>query len=136
MGFIDANVFMYAAGVEHPHKKPSIAFLERIARTKSAHAYCISVEILQEILHRYHAINKTALGFEIVDIILNLGLTIYSVELEDIMLTKVILTEAPRLHARDALHLAVAERHGVRKMITFDKCLSEYTNSTCVIPSE
>ncbi len=32
MILIDANIFMYAAGAEHPYKEPSRKFLERVAR--------------------------------------------------------------------------------------------------------
>jgi hypothetical protein len=28
---IDANIFMYAAGADHPNKEPSRVFLERVA---------------------------------------------------------------------------------------------------------
>lgn len=31
MTFVDANVFMYAAGAPHPHKAPSAALLRAVA---------------------------------------------------------------------------------------------------------
>jgi predicted nucleic acid-binding protein len=50
---IDANIFMYAAGAEHPHKEPSRMFLEQVARGEVDAA--LDAEVLQEILHRYRA---------------------------------------------------------------------------------
>ncbi len=56
MIFIDSNIFMYAGGVEHAKKAPSLAFLSSIA-SKEVEA-CTSVEVLQEILHRYRSIDR------------------------------------------------------------------------------
>jgi predicted nucleic acid-binding protein len=53
MILVDANVFMYAAGAEHPHKAPSRIFLEKVAGGEIEAA--LDAEVLQEILHRYRA---------------------------------------------------------------------------------
>ena len=34
MILVDSNIFMYAAGDLHPNKRPSIAWLERVARAE------------------------------------------------------------------------------------------------------
>ena len=56
MMLIDSNIFMYAAGVDHPNKKSSLQVLQQVVR--GAVAGCTSVEILQEILHRYRSIDR------------------------------------------------------------------------------
>jgi hypothetical protein len=53
---IDANVIMYAAGANHPHKRPSVALLERVAAGEVEAT--VDAEVLQEILHRYRAIGR------------------------------------------------------------------------------
>ncbi|MBL8213671.1 MAG: hypothetical protein JNK87_23335 [Bryobacterales bacterium] len=60
MTLTDANVLMYAAGAPHPNKAPAIAFLERVANNRIAAAS--DAEVLQEILHRYRALNRWAEG--------------------------------------------------------------------------
>ncbi len=56
MILVDSNIFMYAAGSYHPNKEPSVAFLKNVAGGRIK--VCVSVEILQEILHRYRSINR------------------------------------------------------------------------------
>ena len=47
---------MYAAGAEHPNKAPSVAFLASVAEERVE--AIIDAELLQEILHRYRALNR------------------------------------------------------------------------------
>ena len=61
--FVDTNVFIYSAGAEHPHKHPSRRFIFRVARGE-VDAFT-SAEVLQEILHRYKAIQRLDEGREI-----------------------------------------------------------------------
>ena len=56
MILVDANVLMYAAGTPHAHKGPSQALLQRVASGEVDAA--IDAETLQEILHRYRAIDR------------------------------------------------------------------------------
>ena len=49
--FVDANVFMYAAGVAHPYKPPCVRILADLEQGKLATA--INTEIVQEMLYRY-----------------------------------------------------------------------------------
>lgn len=46
MILIDSNIFMYAAGAEHPHKEPSRSFLEEVARGD------VEAALDAEVLHR------------------------------------------------------------------------------------
>jgi predicted nucleic acid-binding protein len=63
---IDANVFMYAAGAEHPYKKRSLAYLQRIAGEEIDAV--IDAEVLQEILHRYRALRRWPEGGQVYDL--------------------------------------------------------------------
>jgi predicted nucleic acid-binding protein len=60
---IDGNIFMYAAGAEHPHKAPCVALLRRVALGETEAA--VDAEVLQEILHRYRAIRRWEEGREV-----------------------------------------------------------------------
>jgi predicted nucleic acid-binding protein len=53
---LDTNLFMYAAGADHPNKAPAGRYLDRVASGEVETA--IDAETLQEILHRYRAIRR------------------------------------------------------------------------------
>src|SRR5579872_3856152 len=56
--FIDANVPMYLVGAAHPHKLEAARLLERAAA--AGERLVTDVEVMQEILHRYVAIDRRA----------------------------------------------------------------------------
>ena len=55
---VDVNVLMYAVGAEHPNKAKSIEFLDAVAAGQRDAT--LDAEVLQEILHRYCALNRWA----------------------------------------------------------------------------
>ena len=56
MIFIDANIPMYLVGAAHPHKQDAARLLEHAAA--AGECLVTDVEVLQEILHRYTAIDR------------------------------------------------------------------------------
>ena len=56
MIFIDSNVPMYLVGSPHPHKTDAQLILERLVAAKER--LVCDAEVLQEILHRYAAIDR------------------------------------------------------------------------------
>jgi uncharacterized protein len=54
--FIDSNIPMYLIGAAHPHKADAQLLLERLIA--SGQRLVTDAEVLQEILHRYTAIDK------------------------------------------------------------------------------
>ncbi|HET6473205.1 MAG TPA: type II toxin-antitoxin system VapC family toxin, partial [Pseudomonadales bacterium] len=56
MIFIDSNVPMYLVGGAHPHKIDAQRVLERLVSDRER--LVIDAEVLQEILHRYVAIDR------------------------------------------------------------------------------
>lgn len=77
-------------------------------------------EVLQEILHRYVAIQRldaiepcTAALLAVVDDVL-------PIELDDVRRASAIV-RGSRLRARVALHLAVMQRCGIDRILTFDR---------------
>lgn len=119
MILVDANVFMYAAGGEHPNKAPSAAFLLRIARGEVAAA--VDTEALQEILHRYRAMGRWEDGrrvYESARRIIPVSLPI-TVELVDA--ARDLLDSHGGLTVRDALHAAVALHSGAEAICSYDR---------------
>lgn len=119
MILVDANVVMYAAGREHPHKAASARFIEKVAAGSIQAA--IDVETLQEILHRYHSVGRRAEGALVYDrarLAFPEALPITS-EVTDG--ARRLLDRYPVLSARDAVHASAAEVYGIGEICSFDR---------------
>lgn len=118
MIFIDSNIPMYLVGAAHPNKIAAQRALERcIARNERM---VTSVEVVQEILHRYTAIARLDAIDAAMHALLGIVDEVYPIELEDVESARSILLGKIRLSARDALHVAVMKRHGVKRIMSFD----------------
>lgn len=118
--FIDANIPIYAAGSDHPYKEPCGQILYMAARNPDH--FITNSEVLQELLHRYLASGRWALGREVVNGFAELmqGL-IEPVYAEDILLAANMADASPGVSARDLVHAAVMQRLQVRRIISADK---------------
>jgi predicted nucleic acid-binding protein len=122
--FIDANIFMYAAGRESPQLLPSQRFLERIV-TGGGPAACTNAEVLQEILHRYRALRVPEVGFRLFDAVTHLGVPILPVTDRAMAEARRILESHPTLSTRDGVHLGVMWEHGIEEVLSYDGNFSE-----------
>ena len=117
MIFIDSNVPMYLVGADHPNKELSRSALSRLVA--NAEVLVTDAEVLQEILHRYVAIDRRAAIDDAMAAIVGIIDEVFPVERTDVVRAKDVLVDSP-LSARDALHVAVMRRHGVDRILTFD----------------
>ncbi len=118
MIFLDANIPMYLAGGIHANQVVARQILERaVADTE---VLVTDAEVLQEILHRYSAIDRRHLINEAMDTILGLVDQVFPIERSDVELARDIVLGA-RLSARDAIHVAVMRRRGVDRIMSFDR---------------
>ena len=118
MIFVDSNIPMYLIGAAHPHKTEAQLLLERLIA--AGRRLVTDAEVLQEILHRYAAIQKReAIGpafqvtLDIVDEVIPIGKP-------DVLRAGEIVRSQATITARDAVHIAVMERHGIRSILSFD----------------
>ena len=117
MIFIDSNVPMYLVGTDHPNKELSRSALSRLVA--NAEVLVTDAEVLQEILHRYVAIDRRAAIDDAMAAIVGIIDEVFPIERTDVVRAKDVLVDSP-LSARDALHVAVMRRHGVDRILTFD----------------
>ncbi len=115
---VDANVFMYAAGAEHPHKAPSAAFLLRVAQGDVDAA--IDAETLREILHRCRAMGRWAEGRRIYDATRRIVPVTFPIAVELLDAARKLLDSYAGLTVRDALHAAVALHGGAEAICSYD----------------
>lgn len=118
MILIDANILMYAAGTEHPNKKPSVEILESVA--EGAVDAAIDAGVLQEILHRYRALHRWQEGRRVFDAGRRIFAVVLPVTTDTLDVARDLLDEHSGLSARDALHAAVVKNHELDGICSFD----------------
>jgi len=116
---IDSNIPMYLVGAEHPHKIDAQRLLERCIAERQR--LVTDAEVMQEILHRYSAIKRNDAIQPALDALLGVVDEVLPVERDDVLSARDILMGGPKLSSRDALHLAIMRRHGIRSILSFDR---------------
>lgn len=119
MIFIDSNIPMYLVGAPHPHKIDAQRLMERAIADNVR--LVTSAEVLQEILHRYVAIDRRDAIQPAFDALLGVVDEVYAVDRADVERARDVLAGRRVSSARDALHVAVMERRGVTSIMTFDR---------------
>lgn len=133
MILVDSNVLMYAAGAEHPHKKPSVDFLEQTAKGEVEAS--VDAEVLQEILHRYRAINRWADGRLVYDMARRIFPLIIPISAEVLDRARVLLDDYEGLMARDALHAAVVQMHQLEGICSYDQDFDQVNTIQRITPT-
>lgn len=118
MIFIDSNIPMYLVGAAHPLKAVARARLEEAI--SGGERLVTSAEVLQEILHRYVAIERREAIRPALDAILGVVDEVYPVERADVEKAAEVLAGRLRISARDALHVAVMARRRLKRILSFD----------------
>jgi len=116
--FVDSNIPMYVAGREHPNRDPARRFLEN-ARSGSADL-CTSVEVLQEILHRYVGLKRPDLAAEVYELFIEVCPVVLPVTLPDTDRAKGLIEGVTGISVRDAIHAAVMFNNEIAEIATFD----------------
>ena len=124
MILIDSNIPMYLVGSPHPHKTDAQRLLEKLISARER--LVTDTEVLQEILHRYVAIDRRDAIQPAFDALLGVVDEVLSVELEVVHRAKQIVLGYRQLSARDAIHLAVMQENGIQRILSFDSGLDAY----------
>jgi predicted nucleic acid-binding protein len=118
MIFVDSNVPMYLIGAAHPHKVEAQRLLERCVVERQR--LVTDAEVLQEILHRYVAIDRRDAIQPAFDSLLGIVDEVFPIDAAAVERAKAIVLERRKLSARDAVHVAVMEQRQVARILTFD----------------
>ncbi|MBD0330654.1 MAG: type II toxin-antitoxin system VapC family toxin [Thermoleophilia bacterium] len=119
MIFVDSNVPMYLVGARHPHKLDAVRLVERAL--SAGERLVTDAEVLQEICHRYAALRRRDMLQPTFDAVLGLVDEVLPIERADVEAAKDILLRYESLSARDAVHAAVMDRHGIARIMSFDR---------------
>ena len=119
MIFVDSNIPMYLVGAPHPHKSDARRWLEELVSGRER--LVTNAEVLQEILHRYVAINRPDAIQPAFNALLGVVDEVFAVDQAAVEQAKQIVLGHKALSARDAVHLATMQIHGVKRIVTFDR---------------
>ncbi|PYT74594.1 MAG: VapC toxin family PIN domain ribonuclease [Acidobacteria bacterium] len=118
MILVDSNIPMYLIGSPHPHKTDAQRLLEKLIADRER--LVTDAEVLQEILHRYVAIDRRDAIQPAFDALLGVVDEVLIVDGRAVERAKQIVLGYRQLSARDALHLSVMEQNGIRQIASFD----------------
>ena len=109
---------MYLIGAPHPHKTEAQLLLERLIA--SGQRLVTDAEVLQEIVHRYAAIGRREAIGPAFQLVLDVVDDVLPIEKADVLRAGEIVQSRALLSARDSVHIAIMERHGIRSILSFD----------------
>lgn len=110
---------MYLIGAPHPNKNRAAMLLGRM--TSEGNTFVTDVEVYQEILHRYTALNRNDAiepAFAVLDAIAD---EVIAVELPHVRSARELIETVDGISARDALHVAIMHKGGISKLLSFDR---------------
>lgn len=118
MLFVDSNIPMYLVGSDANWKRRAQELLERSIGADER--LVASAEVFREILHRYVAIRRRDAIEPASRMLLDVVDEVFPIEVADVLRAGEIVQAEKLLSARDALHLAVMERHQIDRVLSFD----------------
>ena len=121
---------MYLVGASHPRKSDAQFLLERCI--VAGERLVTDAEVFQEILHRYTAIDRREAIDSAFAVLLEVVDQVLPVDEVDVLRAKEIVLGSIPLSARDALHVAVMERHGIEHILSFDRDFDKWAGVTRV----
>ena len=117
--FLDTAIFMYAGGAEHPLRAPCGAILRQI--DDGSLDATTSVEVVQEIFHRFLAIRRPEVGAAMARQVLDAFAPVLPIT-HSVMRRVPGLVEAyPALSARDVVHVATCIGEGIDTIVSPDR---------------
>jgi predicted nucleic acid-binding protein len=121
---IDSNIPMYLVGAPHAHKADAQRLIEKFISEQQR--LVTDAEVLQEILHRFVAINRRNAIQPTFDSLLAVTDEVLPVDRVVVERAKQIVLGYTALSARDAVHIAVMEAHGIENILSFDSGFDQF----------
>jgi predicted nucleic acid-binding protein len=132
--FIDTAVIMYAAGGEHPLREPSRRILSRIGNGDLDGV--ISVEVIQEILHRFVSVRRTDVGEAQATEALDFFAPVLPITHALMRRVPDLARKYPLLDARDLVHVATCIHEGITEIISPDRGFDQVAEVRRIDPTD
>ena len=130
--FIDAAVMLYAAGAEHPYRAACRAILSEIGAGRLDAA--TSVEVVQEIGHRYVSIRQPDRARDLTTATLDLFAPVLPITHAVMRRVPALMTRYPALDSRDLVHVATCIHEGITEIISADRAYDTVGEVTRIDP--
>lgn len=117
--FVDAAVFMYLAGRDHPLKAACDGAIRRAIG--EGVELVTDAEVLQEILYRYFMLERPQAARAVFAAAARLCHDVLPVRTADVAAALDLLLQLPSLPPRDAIHVAVMRNHDLECILTPDR---------------
>jgi len=119
---------MYLVGGPHQNKSDAQQWLEKLSTDRQR--LVTDAEVLQEIMHRYVAINRREAIQPAFSVLFRIVDEVFPVDRKTAARAKDIVLGYHQLSARDAVHLAVMELNGIARILTFDSGFDDFPGIT------
>jgi len=110
---------MYLVGAQHPHKADAKRWLDELVSGRER--LVTDAEVLQEILHRYVSIDRPDAIQPAFNALLGVVDEVFAVDQAAVERAKEIVLGQKSLSARDAVHIALMQIHGIKRILSFDR---------------
>ncbi|MCI0623208.1 MAG: type II toxin-antitoxin system VapC family toxin [Acidobacteria bacterium] len=118
MILIDSNIPMYLVGEQHPLKARAMELCQQLAA--EGRKMVADAEVMQEILHRYSAIQPRDAIQPCFDALYGLVDEILPITEQTVLEARGLLLGCQGLSARDAIHAAIMREHRINDILSFD----------------
>jgi len=115
---VDSNLPMYLVGAHDGWKGKARRTLERAVA--AGERLVTDAEVFQEILHRYVAIDRRDAIQPAFDALQQLVDEVLAIDAAAVERARSLVLAYRTLSARDAIHAAVLQQHGITRIISFD----------------
>jgi uncharacterized protein len=115
---IDSNLPMYLVGAHEDWKAKARRALDRAVTHRER--LVTDAEVFQEILHRYVAIDRRDAIQPAFDALQQLVDEILAIDAQAVERARSLVLAYRTLSARDAIHAAVMQQHGITRILSFD----------------
>lgn len=132
--FIDTAIIMYAAGGEHPLRDPSRRILSRIGDGDLDGV--ISVEVVQEILHRFVSVRRPEMGQAQASEAMDFFAPVLPITHAVMRRVPDLALRYSSLEARDLVHVATCLHEGITAIISPDRGFDQVAEVRRIDPTE
>ena len=132
--FIDTAVLMYASGAEHPLRAPCRRVMLAIGSGELAAV--TSVEVVQELLHRFIAIRRVEIGRQLASDAMDTFAPVLPISHALMRRVPDLALRYPSLSARDLVHVATCVHEGITEIVSPDRAFDQVAEIRRLDPVE
>lgn len=132
--FFDTGVIMYAAGASHPMRQPCRELIDAVVDGRLDAT--VSVEVVQEILHRFSSSGRREVGVAMAESALDLFAPVLPITDRIMRRMPPLFAEYEDLSARDLVHVATCREVGIDVIVSPDRGFDQIEGLQRIDPAD